>query len=64
MKKDSESRFTLKGVLKTLFFPLLIMVNPKIYYPSTEEDDGPPVGSRKGEGESRAEGSTRPPAAP
>lgn len=32
-------RITLKGILKILFFPLLFMVNPKIYYMGKDEEE-------------------------
>jgi hypothetical protein len=39
MTQDPEPRFTFRKVLKAIFFPLLIMVNPKIYFPFDEDDD-------------------------
>lgn len=42
MAVSRESWFTPKGILKILLFPLLIMVNPKIYFPYDEEDEAPP----------------------
>lgn len=32
-------RFTLKGVLKILFFPFLFMVNPKIYFMGKDDEE-------------------------
>lgn len=52
MSGKKESWFTPKGIVKILLFPLLIMVNPKIYFPYMEEeeeeglrkkDDAPPT---------------------
>lgn len=41
MSGKKESWFTPKGIVKILLFPLLIMVNPKIYFPYMEEDEPP-----------------------
>jgi hypothetical protein len=35
----SPRRFSLKWVLKILFFPLLFMVNPKIYFMGRDEEE-------------------------
>ncbi len=43
MAASRESWFTPKGILKILLFPLLIMVNPKIYFPYEEDDEFPRV---------------------
>lgn len=37
-----RSWLTPLGIVKILLFPLLIMVNPKIYFPYREEDEDPP----------------------
>lgn len=40
MKSSGSSRrFSMKGILKIVFFPFLIMVNPKIYYMGKDEDE-------------------------
>lgn len=38
---EKPRRITLRGILKILFFPLLFMVNPKIYYMGKGEDEDP-----------------------
>jgi hypothetical protein len=50
MPSSKESWLTPKGILKILLFPVLIMVNPKIYFPYAEEEE-PPRGGEKGTGE-------------
>lgn len=42
MSGKKESWFTPKGIMKILLFPLLIMVNPKIYFPYMEEEEEGP----------------------
>jgi len=38
-RQGTPRRFSLKWVLKILFFPLLFMVNPKIYFMNRDEEE-------------------------